>query len=318
MPEKNGGVAAAAPEKFAAPNRKTMSTAEAYSVRHVTVDSRDRDPAAHPDPAAFDVALDEPLRDVASVSLRAWKVPLPLPASQGHRVLWLEAHDGRQVGARTSAPYRCPADERAFLADLAAAAAAAAGQDFAIASSRGAVTVSSSRPFAVLGGSPAAPRPGDAAGRWSVAAALGFPRGRFPAPPAGGGFAAVAPHASTLHVPVDAYVRLRDAPCFEAPETAAPTGPCGCLAVVSADRCCLPADPDRPVAAVGSNCGRSSPVVRRFHPPLARVRRLRVSVVDYYGDVINTDNRDVRLDFVFRTSPADASSPCGFPINNPR
>lgn len=295
-----------------------MSTAEAYSVRHVTVDYRDRDPAAHPDPAAFDVALEEPLRDVASVSLRAWKVPLPLPASQGHRVLWLEAHDGRQVGARTSAPYRCPSDERAFLADL-AAAAAAAGQDFAIASSRGAVTVSSSRAFAVLGGNPAAPRPGDAGGRWSVAGALGFPRGRFPASPAGPGFVAAAPHASTLHVPVDAYVRLRDAPCFEVPDAGTLTGPSGCLAVVCPDCSCLPAaDPDRPVLAVGSDGGRSSAVVLRFHPPLSRVRRLRVSVVDYYGDVINTDNRDVRLDFVFRTSPANASSPCGFPINNPR
>lgn len=323
-----------------------MSTAEAYSVRFLTVDSRDRDPDQHPSPARFDVALEEDIRDVVSIGLRAWNVPRVLPVAQGMDTVWIEDSGGAVSAVKAPYAYRSDSDEAGFLAALSAATAPAlsSGQSVTFAPGPGGTVVASSAaPFAVYSGDPSvavwAPPPerppmdelpfetarrqaaqaprftssrlGDGYGPGSAARALGFARGRSPAAPDGsGGFALSAPHAHSLNHPVTAYIRVEEAKAFDASASGITTGAGGCTAVVDETPGCHK-------FSTGATI-----VEKTFHPPLARLARVSVSVVDYFGRCLETDNRELRLDFTVNTFPSNAagasggSGAMGFGINN--
>lgn len=319
-----------------------MSTAEAYSVRYLTVDSRDRDPDLYPSPSRFDVPLEEEIRDVVSIGLRAWNVPRVMPVAQGLDTVWIEDSGGSVSAARAPYAYRSDADEAGFLAALSSAAASAlalaSGQGIAFSVAGGRVVARSASPFAVYSGDPSvavwAPPPerapldelpfetarrqargpprftssrlGDGYGAGSVARALGFSRGRTPAAPDGsGGFVLEAPHLHSLNTPVTSYIRVEEAKAFDASAAGITTGAGGCTAVVDETPGC-------------NKFSTGATIVEKsFHPPLGRLARLSVSVVDYFGRCLETDNREIRLDFTVNTFPSNASSVAGgFGINN--
>lgn len=318
-----------------------MSTAEAYSVRFLTVDSRDRDPDQYPSPSRFDVPLEEEIRDVVSIGLRAWNVPRVLPVAQGLSALWVEDSAGDTAAVRSPYAYRSDADEAGFLASLSAATPSALGSGQSITFSAGpggTVVATSSAPFAVYSGDPSvavwAPPPerapldelpfetarrqaggpprftssrlGDGYGAGSVARALGFARGRSQASPDGsGGFVLNAPHIHSLNTPVTSYIRVEEAKAFDASASGITTGAGGCTAVVDETPGC-------------NKFSTGATIVEKsFHPPLARLARLSVSVVDYFGRRLETDNREIRLDFTINTFPSNASASAGgFGINN--
>jgi hypothetical protein len=221
--------------------------------------------------------------------------------------------------------YRSAADEGSFLQALAAAAAAATGQGFAATASGGSVVLSSPSAFAVFSGDPSvamwaeapgeAPRfssrrLGDGYGADSVARALGLSRGKTVAVAgASGGFEVVAPHLHKLNEPVTAYIRIGDSDAFEVPSAGISTGAGGCLAIVDA----------RPR---GGGQPDASPVEKAYHPPLGKLQRISISVVDYFGRPLETDNVETRFDLTVRTAPANAGAPAiagapgGFGINN--
>jgi hypothetical protein len=319
-----------------------MSTAEAYSVRFLTVDSRDRDTDLYPSPSRFDVVLEEDVRDVVSIGLRAWNVPRVMPVAQGLDAVWIEDSGGSVSAARAPYAYRSEADEAGFLAALSAATpvALASGQAvaFSTAAGGGRIVARSASFFAVFSGDPSvaiwAPQPegppldelpfetarrqaaepprftsrrlGDGYGPGSAARALGFPRGRTPAVPDGsGGFVLVATHFHSLNSPVTSYIRVEEVKAFEASAAGITTGAGGCTAVVDETPGC-------------NKFSTGATIVEKsFHPPLARLSRLSVSVVDYFGRCLETDNRDIRLDFTVHTFPSNAGAcSAGFGINN--
>jgi hypothetical protein len=297
-----------------------MTTAEAFSVRLVTVDSRDRDADTHPAPTRFDVLLEEPVKDVTSISLRSWRIPDVFPVTQGRHALWIEDASGA-VHRAAVAPrfvYRTPADAAAFLNAMSAAATLATGQAFvfSVAPAAANVTVSSPLAFAIYSGDPAVAAAGsppgqasrfvsrrlvDGYGADSAARALGLPRGRTEAAarPSASAFVLIAPHRHSLDVPETAYIHLAEAQAFEVPSApgSSTTGANGCLGI---------ADP----AAVDAQQG-SSLAGKAFHPPLGRLHRLSVSVLDYFGALLETDNAEVRLDLVITTAPSNAAAATG-------
>lgn len=52
------------------------------------------------------------------------------------------------------------------------------------------------------------------------------------------------------------------------------------------------------------NANNEIPAEKYFHPPLSRVNRLRIKITDYYGNPIDFDNRDNRIDLQFITGDA--------------
>ena len=302
-----------------------MTTAEAYSVRHLTVDSRDRDADHFPSPSSFEVSLEEPIRDVTSISLRSWSVPPVLPVAQGYHSIWITDSSGNTVRVDSPFDYRSGADEASFLAALSdAATSAASNQAISVSSADGVVTLSSQSKFSVFSGDPSvavwapgnqSPDPprftslrlGDGYGPASVARALGLPRGETEAAPNGaGGFSIRAPHRHSLNTPVTSYIRVSEAPGYSVPSTGLPTGAAGCLGIVRHD--------DR--GGSGGTQPGASLVEKSYHPPLSKLSKVSASVVDYFGRELVTDNREVRLDFVVRTAPSNSASEAGFSINN--
>jgi hypothetical protein len=149
-------------------------------------------------------------------------------------------------------------------------------------------------------------RLGDGYGPGSAARALGFARGRTPAAPDGsGGFVLAGPYRHSLNSPVTAYIRVEEARAFEAAASGITTGAGGCTAVVDETPGCHK-------FSTGATI-----VEKSFHPPLARLARLSVSLVDYFGRCLETDNREVRLDFTINTFPSNASNASSASVASP-
>jgi hypothetical protein len=289
-----------------------MSTAEAFSVRVLSLDSRDRDHDAFPLATRFDAHLPEPLRDVTSLSVRAWSVPRPFPVAQGQDTLWVEDWTG--VVRAVEAPYEFGVGAKStvgFLTVLSGAMSDATGQSFQVVADDAYLSIRSDRNFALYSGDPvvavAPPGPGEAPrfvpsrlgdgyGPRSVGRVLGLAPGRSAPKQLG-------PTSYELVTPVPHSFLRREAAHvrIEGAHTVSGTSP-------GADGCILVVDD----AFVHQGV---PPPAKVFHPPLSRLAKICVSVVDRYGNPLRAFGEEVRIELVATTAPATQNAE-PLPINN--
>lgn len=243
----------------------------------VSIDSRCRDPGTS-SISDYTVTLMEDIKDVCAVKIRSTDIPPMWNVPVGRTSLW--------VSAPPSSP---PAEIRMAPGNYASAAAAAAALQAALngqapalawtasAGAAGRIGVSASGPFVLFGGDGVSR---DAYGPASVGRILGFSAG----PAASGPTNAVeAPHVNQLDVAEVMYVHVED---FDAIRGTGYGGGERALDVVKPN---------------GSGVLYDRPAIKEFSPPLTRLSRLRVRILDYYGRPIDFDNREHRIDLEFVT-----------------
>lgn len=248
----------------------------------VTIDSRDRERAADP-PGCYTVRFVEDVRDVCAVKLRSSDIPPMWNVPIGRSSVWVSTGGGplREVTLE-------PADHtEATLASAAEAALnAATPLTWSVAADAvGRFTFSATGPFVLRGGDGAHK---DGYGPASAGRVLGLASGEQAS---GAGDSLRAPHRSQLDRPETMYLHVEDLDAVHG----ASSGLHNCLEVINA-------------------CGTDHeiPAEKHFHPPLSRLNRLRVRIVDYYGNVVDFDNREHRIDLQLTTRDAVARAGRGY------
>jgi hypothetical protein len=134
--------------------------------------------------------------------------------------------------------------------------------------------------------------------------ALGLPSGGWLASepassaPLPARFALTAPHRHQLDAQEALYLHIEGLDAMTSTVRASGMGADGCLDVLDGRR-----EDGAPAETRPSRC---------FHPPLARMRRLRVGLVDYFGRPAAFDNREHRLELVVTTSGKEVNSQRGY------
>eukprot|EP00873_Tetraselmis_striata_P033733 jgi/Tetstr1/453997/TSEL_040916.t1 len=242
----------------------------------VTIDSRDRESAAD-SPGSYTVRFLEDVRDVCTVKMRSADIPPQWNIPRGRSSIWVS---GGGVGLREAVVE--PADHTEATAAAAVAAALEAVIPLTWSASfgpTGRLSLTASGPFTIRGGDGNHP---DGYGPTSAGRALGFGASERASD---GANTIVAPHRHQLDRPETMYLHIED---FDAVHGAT-SGIHNCLEVLNA-------------------CGTDHEIAaeKHFHPPLARIDRLRVRVVDYYGNTVDFDNREHRIDLQFITRDSAA------------
>lgn len=242
---------------------------------HATIDSRDREsPSDHP--GSYTVRLLDPVRDVVSVRVRSHSVPSPYSVPSGRGRVWVAPAGGAWEAADVAPGDYTEAGAAAALE--AALASAAPGQTWSVSvGAPGVFSVASGAAFGIRGGDG---QSRDGYGPLSAGRVFGFAAGEAASGP---GNVLVAPHRHQLSRSEELYLRVEGFDAIGAPTS----GPHGCTEVLLAD-----------------GALHDTPAVRAFHPPLSRVERLRVRVVDYFGNPVDFDNREHRVDLVFSVGDA--------------
>jgi hypothetical protein len=294
-----------------------MRSAAAHLTRYVSVDSRDRDHGAWESAARFDVELSEEIRDVHAFQLRSLSVPLVYPVAQGRDCLHVAQAGMPGGGAAVRAPYRYtgPADRDAYLTRLGDALTTAGAELWAATSSGNMLVLSSSAPFSVSS-TAAGETTADGYDPTSAARALGLPRGTTHSSAtlpvvAAHPNVAVGAHVLALDVPETAYLHIEHMHAMEATLRASGRG------------CEMSHEVLRPG---GDLAGRPSAyyqhaeaqVVKRFHPPMARLRRLAVRLLDYHGAPLRLDNREISFDAMVVSLPGARGAGAGYGPNEQR
>lgn len=285
-----------------------MSSADAFSKHYVSVNTRDRDCDTWPNSNDFEVSLGEELRDVKSVSMRGYNIPDIFPVAQGRDTLWVEL-GGTLYEASAPVQYTARGDAAVFFGKMAQALRDVTGEPgWAVGmNSEGFVVLSADAPFVLIPGREerrtlqqpnASVLTNDGFGPRAAGRVMGFARGRAPSSPGqqqqqpGIGkpyFAVVAPYKHQFDVFEHVYLHIDGFGTTETTERAAGLGANMCHEVMSMHE-----------------KKQTEPATRRFHPPVARVRRIKVCVVDYYGLPANLYNRDCRFELIFTCGRSSA------------
>lgn len=271
-------------------------------VRYVSVNSADRDVRAWPLPSVYDVDLED-VWNVTDVQVRNARMPTVYPVAQGRDTLTVTA-GGVRATVRAVAPAYTRGDADAYLAALQAELRTTlpAGGWIVGFGPGGRVRFEASIPF-VLEGYEGATAPLDGYGARGAGRALGLPAAArataSPSAVAAGRFELTAPFRNQLDEPETLYLHVEGMGAVETPVNSAGLGADGCMFVVDAQ------------AAITQQQQDGGPT-RHFHPPMARMRRLHVRVVDFYGCAAAFDNREHRFDLVVHTTDAAANSRRGY------
>ena len=249
----------------------------------VTIDSRDREGGRGEHPGSYTARLLEDVRDVCSVKVRSTDIPPMWNVPAGRSSLWVSSSLG---GAFDEVSIR-PADHTpATAADaLREALDAATPLSWAVSvTPLGRIEFSANGAFSIRGGDGVHP---DGYGPRSAGRALGLAAEAV----ASSGNALTAAHAHQLGRADTMFLHVED---YDAVHGAT-SGLHNCTEVINAN-----------------GAEHEIPAEKHFHPPLSRVNRLRIRITDYYGSVIDFDNRENRIDLQFVTGDAKKRSGRGY------
>lgn len=254
------------------------------NTRYVTIDSRDRDWKSST-PSSYTVELAEPIRDVCSVRVRSTNIPPMWSLPRGRSTVWVSTDSGTTFTPVVIAPghYDASAAASAFESAL---NDTILGITWSVSvSNTGIFTVSNpTAGFVLRGGDPDAD---DGYGASSCGRFLGFSRDDAESVH-GSNHEVIAPHRhqldveDTMYIHIDNYDALIDTGNGR-------TGGYGALEVVN-------------VYSPGAE--HETPATKWFSPPLSKVTKLKIKIVDYYGVLIDFDNKEHRIELVFETRDA--------------
>lgn len=250
----------------------------------VTIDSRDRERAADT-PGDYTVRLMEDVRDVCAVKLRSSDIPRMWSVPRGRSTLWVStsAGGGTLQEVVVEAADHTPATAASALQ---AALDAATPLTWTVTvTDTGRFLISATGAFSIRGGDM---QHSDGYGPVSMGRVLGLSAEEQASD---GSNQLLAPHANQLHRPETMYLYVED---FNAVQGAT-SGIHNCLDVINSN-----------------GTEHETPAEKQFHPPLSRVNRLKVRIVDYYGTPVDFDNREHRLDLQFITRDAVARTGSGY------
>lgn len=218
----------------------------------------------------------EDVQDVCSVKVRSYDVPKLWNVRPGRNELWVSLVSlGTGVFERIVVQ---PGDHTPATARNALLAALFAARPF----EQWSVTVTDEGYFVVTAAQPFIVRGSDGSSGYCKSSAgkvFGFSAGESQP-----GTTVKAAHRHQLARIEPVYIHVED---YDAVQGAG-RGVHNCMEVVTptTDECMSKKAHDRSAE-------------KRFHPPLARICKLRIRILDWYGDVVDFDNRDNRVDLEF-------------------
>lgn len=247
----------------------------------VTIDSRDRERASD-SPGDYNVRLLEDVRDVCTVKLRSADIPPMWNVPIGRSSIWVSTGGG----ALQETTFE-PSDhtEATLAAALKTALDAATPLTWTVTvGATGKLTFSATGAFTLRGGDGVHQ---DGYGPVSAGRVLGLAATEQ----ASVSNSLTAPHRNQLDRPDTMYLHVED---FDAVHGAS-SGLHNCLEVINAN-----------------GTEHEIPAEKHFYPPLSRLNRLRVRIVDHYGNPVDFDNREHRIDLQLITRDAIARAGRGY------
>lgn len=248
----------------------------------VTVDSRDRD-NSRDSPGDYSVRLLEDVRDVCTVKLRSADIPQMWNVPIGRSSIWVSTGGGPMAEVAIE-----PSDHT----ETTLAAAAKSALDAATpltwtvtVGDTGRFTFAATGAFALRGGDGSHE---DGYGPASAGRVLGLAAVEAASD---GGNSLTAPHRNQLDRPDTMYLHVDD---FDAVQGTS-SGLHKCLEVINAN-----------------GTEHEIPAEKHFYPPLSRLNRLRIRIVDHYGVPVDFDNREHRIDLLLVTRDAFARTGRGY------
>ena len=259
----------------------------------LTIDSKSR---LNPDSGQGDyhIQLSEEVRDVSCIKVRSMDFPRLWSVPVGRSSIWVKEASATDFVEVVIAPG--PYDEATIAAPLKAALDSATSLTWTVTVTDSRIDLSTTAAFEIRGGNGAfllsdGGETLDGYGARSIGRELGFTN----RPIASVANAVTAPHRLQLDREEALYLHLEGVDNMVGCEGGG-IGPRFAAEVI---------------AASGKFCP-DTPAVVLFHPPIARLRRLRVRIVDFYGSVVDFDNRDHRIDVVLSTTDAKGRESTGF------
>ena len=239
----------------------------------VTIDSRDREGVLD-HPGEYTARLLEDVRDVCSIKVRSTDIPPMWNVPIGRSSLWVSTGGSSFREVVVQAADHTPATAVAYVK---AALDAATPLTWSVAvNALGRIEFSATGAFAIRGGDGVHP---DGYGPRSLGRVLGLAGGVAES----AGNSLTARYAHQLGRSDTMYLHVED---YDAVHGATP-GLHNCTEVINA------------------NGGEHEiPAEKHFYPPLSRVNRLRIRITDYYGETIDFDNREHRIDLQLVTRDA--------------
>jgi hypothetical protein len=244
--------------------------------RFVSLDSRDRDASTSDTPGDYVVRLMEDVNDVCSVQVRSFDIPKMWNLPPGRTTIWVSVSGGAFVAVEIEPGDHTPSSARDSLKAALDVAVPSLGWAVQVGDS-GHFVISASQSFSVRGGDGTSP---DGYGRQSAGKVLGFQKTATTP-----GTMIRAPHSHQLANRNESmYLHVEDYDAVQGGNG----GVHNCTEVIT--------------PTLEKNTAQKShehPAEKHFHPPIARISRLRVRILDWYGQVVDFDNRDNRVDLEF-------------------
>nr|WRJ69617.1 hypothetical protein TetV2_00168 [Oceanusvirus sp.] len=253
----------------------------------VTIDSRDRVRATSTI-SEYTVHLLEDIRDVRAVKIRSIDVPPLWNIPVGRTSVWVSVGGGEMqrvsmvAGDYTTGAAAAPALETALNAQVPALTWTVSADTF------GRLTVSANGPFSIRGGDGASR---DGYGPSSVGRILGFAAEETASD---GSDSLVAAHVNQLGMKDVMYIHLED---FDAIRGTGDGGGDHALDIVNPK---------------GSDFFHDRPAIKEIYPPLSRLSKLKIRILDYYGVPVDFDNREHRIDVEFVTESPEHRTGAGY------
>jgi hypothetical protein len=244
--------------------------------KFVSLDSRDRDASTTDTPGDYTVRLMEDVHDACSVQVRSYDIPNLWNVPTGRNSIWVSVSGGNFVQVDVEPGDHTATSARDSLKAGLDAAHPTLGWVLQVDDS-GHFVVSASQSFSIRGGDGVS---ADGYGRRSVGKVFGFARGAT-----GPGTVVRSPHSHQLSARNESlYLYVEDYDAVQGGNL----GVHNCIEVIipKTDKYTAKKTHERPAEKL-------------FHPPVARISRLRVRIMDWYGQVVDFDNRDNRVDLEF-------------------